>query len=49
MCPANEQVDLNTTQSDLMILQEKGFLLDKMVGEGSYAKVCESNHFNDSI
>lgn len=39
MARGAEKVDLSTTQSDLMILQEKGFILDKMIGEGSYAKV----------
>lgn len=39
MGPATEKVDLSTTQSDIMVLQEKGFILEKMVGEGSYAKV----------
>lgn len=42
MGPATEKVDLSTTQSDLMVLQEKGFILEKMVGEGSYAKVNEN-------
>lgn len=39
MCPATEKVDLSTTQSDLIVLQEKGFILEKIIGEGSYAKV----------
>lgn len=39
MGPATEKVDLSTTQSDIAVLQEKGFLLEKVIGEGSYAKV----------
>lgn len=31
--------DLSTTHSDIAVLQEKGFILEKMIGEGSYAKV----------
>lgn len=34
-----EKVDLSTTQSDVLVLQEKGFILEKIIGEGSYAKV----------
>ncbi|XP_022828856.1 testis-specific serine/threonine-protein kinase 6-like [Spodoptera litura] len=47
MGPATERVDLSTTQSDVMVLQEKGFILEKMVGEGSYAKVYKSTHMVD--
>ncbi|XP_075972234.1 testis-specific serine/threonine-protein kinase 3-like [Anticarsia gemmatalis] len=47
MCPATEKVDLNTTQSDLMVLQERGFILEKIIGEGSYAKVYKSTHMVD--
>ncbi|KAJ8725162.1 hypothetical protein PYW07_016120 [Mythimna separata] len=47
MCPTSEKVDLVTTQSDLMVLQEKGFVLEKMIGEGSYAKVYKATHFFD--
>lgn len=39
MCPATEKLDLSTTQSDILVLQEKGFILEKIIGEGSYAKV----------
>lgn len=39
MGPTTEKVDLSTTQSDIAVLQEKGFLLEKIIGEGSYAKV----------
>lgn len=34
------KLELTTTQSDLTVLQEKGFILEKVIGEGSYAKVC---------
>lgn len=34
-----EKLDLRTTQSDIAVLEEKGFILDKIIGEGSYAKV----------
>lgn len=34
-----DKVDLSTTQSDIAILQERGFILEKLIGEGSYAKV----------
>ncbi|PZC82512.1 hypothetical protein B5X24_HaOG210261 [Helicoverpa armigera] len=47
MGPATDKVDLSTTQSDLMVLQEKGFILEKMIGEGSYAKVYKSTHMVD--
>ncbi|CAD0198698.1 unnamed protein product [Chrysodeixis includens] len=47
MGSATEKVDLSTTQSDLMVLQEKGFILEKMVGEGSYAKVYKATHMVD--
>lgn len=36
---ATEKADLRTTQSDIAVLTEKGFILEKVVGEGSYAKV----------
>lgn len=39
MCPANDKLDLTTTQSDTLVLEEKGFILEKIIGEGSYAKV----------
>ncbi|XP_049888183.1 testis-specific serine/threonine-protein kinase 3-like [Pectinophora gossypiella] len=39
--------DAAVTQSDLNILQERGFILEKMVGEGSYAKVFKSTHMVD--
>lgn len=51
MGPTTEKVDLSTTQSDLIVLQEKGFILEKIIGEGSYAKVfsfitlCLAAHF----
>ncbi|CAH2062967.1 unnamed protein product, partial [Iphiclides podalirius] len=35
---ANEKLELTTTPSDLHALEEKGFILEKMIGEGSYAK-----------
>lgn len=41
MCPANEKLDLTTTQSDTLVLEEKGFILEKIIGEGSYAKVSK--------
>lgn len=31
--------DIDTTQSDIAVLRDKGFTLEKMCGEGSYAKV----------
>ncbi|XP_053600475.1 testis-specific serine/threonine-protein kinase 3-like [Plodia interpunctella] len=43
----SEKVDLNTTQSDLAVLQEKGFILEKMVGEGSYAKVYKATYLSE--
>lgn len=43
-----KKIELTTTQSDLMVLQEKGFILEKMIGEGSYAKVMKrSNKMNE--
>lgn len=42
-----DRIDLSTTQSDLMILQEKGFILEKIIGQGSYAKVYKSTHMLD--
>lgn len=39
MGPTTEKADLSTTQSDIIVLQEKGFILEKIIGEGSYAKV----------
>jgi hypothetical protein len=36
---ATDKTELCTTQSDFMVLQEKGFILEKVIGEGSYAKV----------
>lgn len=46
MGPTTEKVDLTNTQSDLMVLQEKGFILEKKIGEGSYAKVNnETNQY----
>lgn len=34
-----DKAELSTTPSDLAVLQEKGFVLEKIIGEGSYAKV----------
>lgn len=34
-----DKLDLAVTQSDIAVLGEKGFILDKIIGEGSYAKV----------
>lgn len=34
-----EKLDLTATHSDIVVLQEKGFILEKLIGEGSYAKV----------
>ncbi|XP_028163813.1 testis-specific serine/threonine-protein kinase 3-like isoform X1 [Ostrinia nubilalis] len=47
MGPTTEKVDLSTTQSDLVVLQEKGFILEKIIGEGSYAKVYKATHMVD--
>lgn len=47
MGPATEKVDLSTTQSDIAVLQEKGFLLEKVIGEGSYAKVIKSPNLSE--
>lgn len=38
--------ELSTTQSDLTVLQDKGFILEKVVGEGSYAKVKSVHIFS---
>lgn len=46
MCPATEKLDLSTTQSDILVLQEKGFILEKIIGEGSYAKVSINKLIN---
>ncbi|GBP56935.1 hypothetical protein EVAR_33992_1 [Eumeta japonica] len=35
---------LGTTNSDIRLLQEKGYYLQKIVGEGSYAKVYKAVH-----
>lgn len=35
----SEKGQLYTTQSDHMVLKERGFTLEKVIGEGSYAKV----------
>lgn len=39
MGPTSEKLNLTTTQSDLQVLEERGFILEKIIGEGSYAKV----------
>ncbi|XP_061706413.1 testis-specific serine/threonine-protein kinase 3-like isoform X1 [Cydia pomonella] len=36
-----------TSPSDLAMLQEKGFILGKLIGEGSYAKVYKAVHMID--
>lgn len=36
-----DKLELSTTPSDLNVLQEKGFILEKIIGEGSYAKVSK--------
>lgn len=35
----DNKLEVTTTQSDIKILREQGFTLEKVVGEGSYAKV----------
>ncbi|CAF4854775.1 testis-specific serine/threonine-protein kinase 3-like isoform X3 [Pieris napi] len=45
--PATEKFELTATQSDIAVLQEKGFILEKIVGEGSYAKVFKATHMVD--
>ncbi|KAL4714398.1 hypothetical protein ACJJTC_017693 [Scirpophaga incertulas] len=47
MGAVTEKTDLNTTHSDIVILQEHGFILEKLVGQGSYAKVYLSTHMTD--
>ncbi|CAH2237251.1 jg11221 [Pararge aegeria aegeria] len=47
MGPTTEKLDLSTTQSDVAVLEEKGFILDKIIGEGSYAKVFKATHMVD--
>lgn len=42
-----DKIDLSTTQSDIAVLQEKGFILEKVIGEGSYAKVYKATHMVD--
>lgn len=44
-----DKLNLAVTQSDLNVLQERGFILEKIIGEGSYAKVfkCTSIKFHD--
>lgn len=37
-----DKLELAVTQSDITVLQEKGFILEKIIGEGSYAKVLKS-------
>lgn len=34
-----DKLELAVTQSDAAVLGEKGFVLEKIIGEGSYAKV----------
>lgn len=34
-----DKLDLSVTQSDTVVLKEKGFILEKIIGQGSYAKV----------
>lgn len=34
-----DKLDLAVTHSDTAVLGEKGFVLEKIIGEGSYAKV----------
>ncbi|OWR55454.1 testis-specific serine/threonine-protein kinase 3-like isoform X1 [Danaus plexippus] len=47
MCPTTDKLELTTTQSDILVLQEKGFTLEKLIGEGSYAKVFKATHMVD--
>ncbi|CAG9792132.1 unnamed protein product [Diatraea saccharalis] len=42
-----ERVDLCISPSDIMVLQEKGFILEKNIGQGSYAKVYKATHMID--
>ncbi|CAG9091094.1 unnamed protein product [Plutella xylostella] len=43
----DNKLEVTTTQSDIKILREQGFTLEKVVGEGSYAKVYKSTHIID--
>ncbi|XP_026326941.1 testis-specific serine/threonine-protein kinase 6-like isoform X2 [Hyposmocoma kahamanoa] len=42
-----DKLDLTVTHSDIAVLGEKGFFLEKIIGEGSYAKVYRTNHLID--
>ncbi|KPJ01853.1 Testis-specific serine/threonine-protein kinase 1 [Papilio xuthus] len=42
-----DKLELSTTPSDLNVLQEKGFILEKIIGEGSYAKVFKATQMID--
>ncbi|CAG5039703.1 unnamed protein product [Parnassius apollo] len=44
---ATEKLELIATQSDLHLLREKGFILEKLIGEGSYAKVFKATQMID--
>ncbi|CAH0397576.1 unnamed protein product [Chilo suppressalis] len=45
--PMTEKVDLCATPSDLIVLEERGFILEKSIGQGSYAKVYKATHMID--